>query len=261
MTPNRSVGRPGASSGRSSSSAATRAATPASLWAPSRRTCGSPWPASSSRPGQRTAARPRRTAASSTETMPATSRARSDGQRHGRVGGLVAAEQAHAQVRQPRRLHDQAVEVHARHRRAVVTSSSGTSKRAARRRMTARPAPLAPVTARSPRLMMAAFSQPMRGQRAAQVLHVVELDVGDGRHARRPRCWSHRGVRQGPPRPRRPRPPGARTRRRRPPSATRTRSAARASPGPGRRPGAPRRAARPGPPTAMGWPPTTMRSR
>ena len=45
---------------------------------------------------------------------------------------------------------------------SVVTSSSGTAKRAARRLIAARPAPLAPVTARSPRLMMAAFSKPMR---------------------------------------------------------------------------------------------------
>ena len=42
---------------------------------------------------------------------------------------------------------------------AGATSVSGTPTRRARRRMTARPSPLAPVTARSPRSMIAAFSR------------------------------------------------------------------------------------------------------
>ena len=71
---------------------------------------------SSSRPGQRTVARPRRTAASSTGAMPAPSRRVERGQRHRRVGGLVAAQQADAQVGQPGRLDDQPIEVHGRHR-------------------------------------------------------------------------------------------------------------------------------------------------
>ena len=48
--------------------------------------------------------------------------------------------------------------------------------------MTASASPVAPVTARSPRLMMAAFSRDRR-QRVAQVLHVIPVDVGDCRHA------------------------------------------------------------------------------
>ena len=56
-------------------------------------------------------------------------------------------------------------------------------RRRARRRTTASASPVAPVTARSPRSMIAAFSRAMCGDRRAQPGHVVEVDVGDGRHA------------------------------------------------------------------------------
>ena len=66
---------------------------------------------------------------------------------------------------------------------AGSTTRSGTSSRRARRRMMASASPVAPVTARSPRSMMAAFSRAMCGDRRAEPIHVVEVDVGDGRHA------------------------------------------------------------------------------
>ena len=49
--------------------------------------------------------------------------------------------------------------------------------------MTASPSPRAPVTARSPRSMIAAFSRAISVIVVAQTVHVVEIDVGHDRHA------------------------------------------------------------------------------
>ena len=77
----------------------------------------------------------------------------------GRVGGLVPAAQSDPRPAEAWQLDVDAVAVPADGVGAGSTSVSGTAIRRARRRMTARPSPRAPVTARSPRSMIAAFSR------------------------------------------------------------------------------------------------------
>ncbi len=63
------------------------------------------------------------------------------------------------------------------------TTVNGTFSRAARRRTIASASPEAPVTARSPRSMIAAFSRAMWRDRRSQPVHVVEIDVRDRGHS------------------------------------------------------------------------------
>ena len=149
--------------GRRSSSAVASAEAPSGLCAPSSRTSRRPRPGtvtstSSSRPGQRAVAYPTRLAAGGTAAIPAASRA-------SRSASAVAALAAWWRPRSP-------TTVGPRRGRSTVSASrvqpstgagdataSGTSSRPQRRRMIASASPVAPVTARSPRMTMAAFSR------------------------------------------------------------------------------------------------------
>ena len=66
---------------------------------------------------------------------------------------------------------------------AGSTTVSGTPIRRARRRTTASASPVAPVTARSPRSMIAAFSRAISGIVGAQPVGVVQVHVRDRRDA------------------------------------------------------------------------------
>ena len=260
MTPSRSVGRPGESEGRNSSSAAARAAAPASLWAPSRTTSGRPAsgravaPAaaagrarpsgpstnSSRRPGQRAASRPRRSGARRLRRCrPPPARPRSPAPR--RVGRLVPAQQRDVQLPEFGMAQGAArrrVQAHHRQRghldaRAPRGAPHGCGSPPG-------PRPLAPVTARSPRLMMAAFSRPMRGEGGAEAIHVVPLHVGDGGHPAVPGVGGVEPPAEADLDDRHVDALAGRTRRRRRPSAPRTRSAGHDAASPARPTRAPR---------------------
>ena len=142
-----------------------RAAAPAGLWAPSSRTSRTEPSAvpevvssSSSRPGQRAPAKPRRRASAGTEAIPAASSASS-------TAPATAAFAAWCRPRNPIRVSPRplsATTIPSRSQprtRGEATSVSGTPSRRARRWITPSASPVAPVTARSPRSMIAAFSR------------------------------------------------------------------------------------------------------
>ena len=147
----------------------------------------------------------------------------------GDVGRLVATAQTDPRSPETGQLDVDPVAIPAEQLAPASTSVNGTPSRRARRRITASPSPRAPVTARSPRSMIAAFS------RAIAVIVSIRAGPCDRgprwspRPPRHPRRVSRRACRRDPPR--RARRPGAppRSGRRRRPSGARTRSARRAS--------------------------------
>ena len=180
-------------SGRSSSRAAARAAAPAGLWAPSRSTSASapPGPApgtasSSRRPGQRAAAYPARRAAGGTPCDPGLLDRVEHRVRDGHVRRLVPAQQADPRRAQPGKLHE-------RPPRSIASTGAG----AASIEVDADPAGARPehgqrgpgrtghraVTATDDRGLLAGD----RGNRRAQPLGVVEIDVRDRGDAAVPR--------------------------------------------------------------------------
>ena len=139
---------------------------------------------SSSRPGQRAPAYPARRAAASVVRDPGRLQRVEQRVGDGDVGGLVPAAQP-----DPRRAR--AAAARRRSRRGpsrgaapAATSVSGTPSRARAAPDRPRaPSPRAPVTARSPRLMIAAFSRAIAAIVVAEPVRVVEVHVRHDRDA------------------------------------------------------------------------------